>query len=288
MKVLRAKTAGFCMGVALALQKLDTALEQAQNTAHTRIVTLGPIIHNPQVLESYEKRGVHCLQHPQEAQEGDCVLIRAHGIPWQDEDTLHQRHATIIDATCPKVKKAQLAIAEATQKNAAMLLLFGESDHPEVRGLVSYAKHDAVVFTSLDALQELTLMPQKKYVLASQTTQDIRVFEIIEKTLLQRLPHLTVLSTICNATHRRQEELTKIAEQVDAVVVIGGKKSGNTRRLADIVTAKNVPVWHVETADALYAKNFCAMRSVALTAGASTPKILIDEAQAFLESLSSC
>ena len=298
MHVIRAKTAGFCMGVALALKKLEDALEDHEG-GNTRIFTLGPIIHNPQVLEDYARRGVGRLRTAEEAGQGQCVLIRAHGIPRQEEQSLRLRGAEVIDATCPKVKKAQLAIAGATRAGDAQdgttqtqesqegrcLLLFGEADHPEVRGLVSYAEHGAHVFDSLEELRALPLTAEGRYVLASQTTQDRRLFDNIEAWLREKVHDLPVLSTICDATRHRQDEALDLASRVDMMVVVGGRDSGNTRRLADVAAARGVPTWHVETVDELKTKNFAPHAVVGLTAGASTPKSLIDAVQVFLKSI---
>lgn len=278
MDIKLARTAGFCMGVSLALKRLDKALE---DVGDCRIVTLGPIIHNPQVLQDYAHKGVVCLNSPDQVQAGDCVVIRAHGIPVQVQRHLCSVSSNIVDATCPKVKKAQLAIAEATQKGAR-LLLFGEEDHPEVRGLVSQAPYGYHVFDSIDALQALPLEPQGKYVLASQTTQEKTIFDSIEARLRKEYPDMPVLYTICDATCERQKEAVDIAQQVQAMVVVGGRDSGNTRRLADVVKAQNIPTYHVEVVEELDAKNFAEISSVGLTAGASTPKSLIDAVHAFL------
>lgn len=288
MNVIRAKTAGFCMGVALALQKLDKAIDEHSSPdmhgERTRILTLGPIIHNPQVLEAYALRGVRKVNSPQETDSGQCVLIRAHGVPRQDEAYLHSRGAEVVDATCPKVKKAQLTIAKATSDDRT-LLLFGEADHPEVRGLVSYAAHEAHIFDSMEQLRALPLDARGRYVLASQTTQDRRVFDTVEAYLRQRLASLPVLSTICDATRHRQDEAMALAAQVDCMVVVGGKNSGNTRRLADVAAAQGVPTWHVESEKELDPKNFSPKAVAGLTAGASTPKSLIDSVQRFLEEI---
>lgn len=236
MDVIRAKTAGFCMGVGLALQKLDTALEQP---CEGRTCTLGPIIHNPQVLADYEARGVFCAQDPSQLDARDRVLIRAHGITRQVEEAVRATGADVVDATCPKVKRAQLAIERAT-RDGAELLLFGEADHPEVRGLVSYAHGPAHVFGSRDKLTALHVDPGQAYVLASQTTQDRSVFEQLEQELRDRLPRLTVLASICDATRERQEEARSIAARVDVMVVVGGRQSGNTRRLADLAAQSGI------------------------------------------------
>ena len=278
MDVIRAKTAGFCMGVSLALQKLDTALDEAAAVEgpQGRIRTLGPIIHNPQVLAHYEAKGVLCVRDAAELRPGDRVIIRAHGIPRQVEERVRAGGALVVDATCPKVKKA---------RQGATLLLFGEADHPEVRGLVSYAHGPAYVFGSPEELAGLRLDPGRAHVLASQTTQDRKTFSGLEAALRARFPGLTVLSTICDATRERQEEARSIASSVDVMVIVGGRQSGNTRRLADVAALSGIDTFHVESADELDAKRFTQKTRAGLTAGASTPKSLIDAAENWLASL---
>ena len=285
MDVYRAKTAGFCMGVSLALQKLNTALERkGKDCAPARICTLGPIIHNPQVLAEYESRGVVCVKEASQLHPGDVAVIRAHGITREVEEQVKQSGAEIVDATCPKVKKAQLSIAKATA-NGATLLLFGEADHPEVRGLVSYACGPAHVFGSAAELAELHLLVSGPYVLASQTTQDRQIFQEIVAELRQRISNLVVLSTICDATRERQEEARNIASSVDVMVIIGGRQSGNTRRLADVAALNGIDTFLVERVEELAAENFLQKNRAGLTAGASTPKSLIDAAHLWLQSL---
>ena len=285
MDVYRAKTAGFCMGVSLALQKLNSALERKGNDcAPARICTLGPIIHNPQVLADYESRGVACVKEASQLHPGDVAVIRAHGITREVEEQVKQSGAEIVDATCPKVKKAQLSIAKATA-NGATLLLFGEADHPEVRGLVSYACGPAHVFGSAAELAELHLAESGPYVLASQTTQDRQIFQEIVAELRQRIGNLVVLSTICDATRERQEEARNIASCVDVMVIIGGRQSGNTRRLADVAALNGIDTFLVERVEELAAENFLQKNRAGLTAGASTPKSLIDAAHLWLQSI---
>lgn len=283
MEIIRAATAGFCMGVGLALQKLEEALTQAPTASRGRICTLGPIIHNPQVLADFESRGVICLNTAQEVKPGDIVLIRAHGVPRHIESALNEKEAIITDATCPKVKKAQLSIARATANNEIMLI-FGEADHPEVCGLVSYAKGKTHIFEDESSLPGLDLSPQVKYVLASQTTQDRAVFNAIKADLQKKLPNLLVLDTICDATNERQEEARQIASRVEAMVVVGGRQSGNTRRLSLVARNCGIPAWHVETFRQLDSRQLAGLRRIGLTAGASTPKCLIDETENWLRS----
>lgn len=281
MRVILAETAGFCMGVSLALKRLDAVLEGA---AGAPICTLGPIIHNPQVLEMYEQRGVQRINGPGEAQPGSTVIIRAHGVPVGVERLLKERGVDIVDATCPKVKKAQLLIERQAQRGRT-LLLYGEENHPEVQGLLSYASTEALVFDSPQAL-EGRLERDREYVLAAQTTQDKEVFRQIKEYVQARTSRpLPVLETICNATRVRQEEAIAIARRVDHMVVVGGYESGNTRRLAKVAAEQGVPCTHVETAAELRGADFKDCTTVGLTAGASTHDKTIEEVRALLEAL---
>ena len=285
MDVIRAKRAGFCMGVALALHKLDSMVAARQGE---QVATLGDIIHNPQVLDDYARKGVRRLGAASEAQADMAVLIRAHGITRSMEEELRGRCARVEDATCPRVKKAQLAIAEATAAGRE-LLLYGEADHPEVRGLISYAAGQSRIFSSqaeLDALLERVPFEGRPVVLAAQTTQDRLIFDEMRELLSRRFgDSLTVLDTICDATRQRQEEAVELAGKVQAMVVVGGKTSGNTRRLAELARTRGVPTVLVETAGELDPAFFEGVGTVGLTAGASTPKYIIDEVEARLKAL---
>ena len=281
MKVVRAKTAGFCMGVSLALEKLDGEVEKQDAS----IATFGPIIHNPQVLRHYKKQGVRCFEDPDKAHAKERVLIRAHGIPQGLETSLRERAEDVVDATCPKVKRAQLGIARKLREGCT-LLLFGESNHPEVYGLMSYAGNDAFVFDTFEELKNYTFDDSKQYCVAAQTTQDRKVFtEIVEWLKEQLGEDLPVLETICDATRERQQEAINIAKQVDVMIVVGGYNSGNTRRLADVSMAQGCKTFHVETPEELPLDEIRGASVAGLTAGASTPAQLIDATQELLESL---
>ncbi len=282
MTLLRAKTAGFCMGVGLALRKLDDAIASHQ-ARNGRLVMLGPIIHNPQVMEAYARQGVLCANSLDDIGEGDTVVIRAHGIPREIESRLRGLGTHVLDATCPKVKRAQLAIDEATREGLS-LYLFGEAAHPEVRGLVSYANGPCLVFGSLEELKaEQAFRDRENVVLAAQTTQEREEFEAIRAHLGQQHA-LSVLDTICDATRKRQQEALALSRQVDAMIVVGGRSSGNTRRLADVAKGCGIPVWHIEIPEELPLAEVRRFAAVGLTAGASTPKEIIDAVQHALES----
>lgn len=282
MEIILAETAGFCMGVDLALRRLDKLVAAAEGRP---IYILGPIIHNPQVLAHYAERGVTVAASPDEVVEGAYVVIRAHGITRQVEEALRQRHAVIKDATCPRVKKAQLLIGRHTQEGQT-LLLYGEADHPEVKGLVSYADNGHFVFDSRDELAAYPLEKGKAYVLAAQTTQDRAEFESMADEL-QANPNIevTVLRTICDATRLRQSEASELADKVDFMVVVGGYNSGNTRRLAQVAEDNGTPSTHVETVDDLDLETLKQYGTIGVTAGASTPRQSIDAVLEALETL---
>jgi len=280
MKLLRARTAGFCMGVDLALKKLSGLIGQEEP-----ILTFGPIIHNPQVLAEYAAKGVRMVEDPAAIPTGATVVIRAHGIPEPVREAILARGAKLVDATCPKVKKAQTLIASQA-RHGKVLLLFGEAQHPEVRGLLSYARAGSHVFGSMAELATLDLPKGHIYFLAAQTTQDEQEFLRITKHLRHRFgQELTVLSTICNATANRQQEAMELAGKVDFLVVVGGHSSGNTRRLAQVAISAGTPCIHVETADEIPRELLVGKRIIGLTAGASTPKTIIDRVQTVLEAL---
>lgn len=287
MKLLRAQTAGFCMGVDLALKKLAALLTPPTGREnmghHADLLTFGPIIHNPQVLEEYAAKGVRVVNDPAAISAGATVVIRAHGIPEPVRQAILAQGARLVDATCPKVKKAQTLISSQAQLGK-VLLLFGEEDHPEVKGLLSYATAGAHVFGSMEELARLALASGPTYFLAAQTTQDELEFLRIRDFLKNRFgPELTVLATICNATMNRQQEAMDLAAIVDFMVVVGGRESGNTRRLAQVARAAGTPCVHVETADELSPDMVAGARTIGLTAGASTPKKIIDRVQQVLE-----
>jgi len=280
--IMLAESAGFCMGVSLALNKLNKALEQI-NTR--RIFTFGPIIHNPQVLSFYEEKGVRITEDFNEPGPDDIVLIRAHGIPLEIEDRLITRNVSIIDATCPKVKKAQLLISKNSQSSKC-LLLYGEPDHPEVKGLLSYANSRAYLFEDIRQLEFMDIDPGNHYCLAAQTTQDREQFQSISTYLRNTLAHdPVILDTICDATKNRQIETIEIAKQVECMIVVGGKNSGNTRRLCKVAMEHCPACFHIETEHELSREIISGFSRFGLTAGASTPDDTINKVYHKLKSM---
>ncbi len=270
MKVTVAKTAGFCMGVRRAV---DMVLD-ASNASEGPIYTYGPLIHNPQVLEILREKGISVMDTIPEKGEGT-VLIRAHGIPPAEEDALNQAGFTVINATCPRVVKVQSIIRKHARAGYAVIIV-GDSHHPEVKGLLGYAEGKGV---TVSATQKLDTLPAfENAVIVAQTTQDTVFFKKVKQWAETRHPHYKIFDTICHSTENRQRETRRIADENDAVIILGGKKSGNTKRLAQIAAERDKPSAHIEDISELDFSILSDAKSVAVTAGASTPNWIITKA----------
>jgi (E)-4-hydroxy-3-methyl-but-2-enyl pyrophosphate reductase len=277
MRLVIAKTAGFCMGVRRAVEMVLDAPAQYQKP----IYTYGPLIHNPQVLELFAEKGVTVLDHIPEKGYGT-VIIRAHGVPPEAKQALRQAGFRVIDATCPRVVKVQSIIKRNTRKGAAAIII-GDEDHPEVVGLMGHAGGRGYVVNSLEAMAALP--PFDQAILVAQTTQNYQFYQQVKDWVATHRPHYTVFETICDSTDRRQAEVRWMADQVDTVIVVGGKTSGNTRRLAEIVKASGKPVYHVETEAELDSGQLTEVQTIGITAGASTPNWIIKRILRSLEQI---
>lgn len=267
MKVVLASTAGFCIGVKRALEMVLKAINENQ----PKIYTYGPLIHNPQVLELLRERGITILKPGEEVPKG-LVVIRAHGIPPQERRLLEEAGGRIIDATCPRVAKVQAIIRRWAAKGCATLIV-GDADHPEVRGLMGYTEgRGYVVSTSQDVAD---LPDLDKLIVVAQTTQSESQFEARVQEITARFPQAQIFNTICDATASRQAEVQDLSRQADALVVVGGRNSGNTQRLVEISQGTGIPTYHVETEQELDLVEISRYQTVGVTAGASTPNWLI-------------
>lgn len=277
MKVVIAKKAGFCMGVRRAV---DLTLDLV-NKGETNISTFGPLIHNPQVLEVLQDKGVGILKSVPSAGAGT-VIIRAHGVPPAQKENLKQSGLTVKDATCPRVLKVQ-AIITKHRRQGKITVIVGDRNHAEVDGLMGYAGPDChVVSNELEAeALELT----HPYIIVCQTTQDERAFEEITEIILRRNPGGEVFNTICDSTHTRQEEVRNLCDHVEAIVVVGGKTSANTKRLAEIAEGIGRRVFLIESEDELNISSLREFDCVGVTAGASTPTWMINRVVRALEAI---
>ena len=280
MKILIAKTSGFCMGVRRAVEMVLDAPGQYENP----ICTYGPLIHNPQVLHLLKSKNVSILEEIPERGYGT-VLIRAHGVPPTTKQRLQNAAFKVIDATCPRVIKVQTIIGKHARKNHAVIII-GDKNHPEVIGLLGYSRGRGYV---ADSIEELEALPGfDNAIIVAQTTQNIQLFESVKKWAAARHPHYKIFDTICDSTERRQAEVKRLAESVDVVIVVGGLKSGNTRRLAQIARQTGKPTYHIESESDLQSidmKMLASARCIGITAGASTPNWIIKKIYRALEAM---
>jgi 4-hydroxy-3-methylbut-2-enyl diphosphate reductase len=267
MKIKLAKRGGFCMGVRRAV---DMALDLQRSSAKGPIVTYGPLIHNPQTLRILEARGICQVDDIDRIREG-AVIIRAHGVSPQEKQELEDRGVGIIDATCPRVASVQSIIRKHSEKGRFCVIV-GDEDHPEVRGLVGFAMGRAAVISEPDRELIERLVPKETDIfVVAQTTQEVEVYEKVATILTETRKNVYVFNTICDSTRKRQAEVKRMAEQSDLIVVVGGKGSGNTRRLAQVAQAHGAKALHIETEAELDALEMGNPRWVCVTAGASTP-----------------
>ncbi len=279
MKVLMAKKAGFCMGVRRAVQLALKAAGEAPRPVYT----YGPLIHNAQALMLLEALGVRPLKEIPSQGQGT-IIVRAHGVPPEEKERLRQVGFQVIDGTCPRVLRVQ-ALARRYSKQGYHVIIIGDADHAEVKGILGYAGDKGLVVSNLKDLENLP--PLQKYVILSQTTQDGEFFAFITQEILKRFPGGKVYDTICNATHERQREVRRLCETCDAIVVVGGKNSANTKRLAMIAQEEGREVFLVETAEELPLERLRRFKKVGVTAGASTPNWVINQVVRTLEELPS-
>ena len=267
MNITMAKSAGFCFGVKRAIR---LALEAA---AQGDVCSLGPLIHNQREVERLSGLGVHWAEDIS-GLSSETVIIRSHGVPPEVTATLAEKGFRIIDATCPFVKKAQ-NIAASSRKNADIIVIVGDKNHPEVKGLMGYAGDKVLVVNSLEEAK--TQHFEGCVAILSQTTQSQEVFSAVVEYIKTRTDQVIVYNTICKATAERQNEVAAIAKKSDLVLVVGGKNSANTAKLAAIAAANGAKTAVVEHVSDIENLIFKGAQNIGITAGASTPDWIIVE-----------
>ena len=275
MEVIVAKTAGFCFGVERAVNKV---YEQINKQDGRPIYTYGPIIHNEEVVKALEKKGVQVIETEDELRQlkEGIVIIRSHGVGRHIYDLLEENQIEIVDATCPFVKKIHRIVKEENEKGRRVIII-GNEKHPEVEGIKGWAGADTIVVESEKQIEKLTIDPEEKLSIVSQTTFNYKKFQDLVEKFLKKGYDISVLNTICNATQERQSEARRIASEVDAMIVIGGKSSSNTQKLYEICRRECENTYYIQTVDDLEPESVSSVRSVGITAGASTPKNIIKE-----------
>lgn len=274
MRVHIAAACGFCYGVRRAVE----LAAQAEAGTHT----LGPIIHNPQLVDSLSEKGVTPVNSLAEVADGSKVLIRSHGVGPDVYDEAEKRRLHIVDATCPHVKKAQQDARKVINAKK-VLVIIGEKDHPEVISISQWGGNRAIIIDKVEEAEEIPYCETMGVVV--QTTFSQSRFKQIESVLAGKTGHLDVYMTICAATRQRQEAAVELAGKVDAMIVIGGRNSANTGRLAQVCAEQGCPTYHVETAAEINPDDFAGMHDIGVTAGASTPDWIIQEVVKMMEDL---
>ena len=284
MNIVLAKSAGFCFGVKRAVNSVYDEIENNNNG----IYTYGPIIHNEQVVQDMESKGVKViddLDGLKKITEGT-VIIRSHGVEKSIYDLLENKKIRIVDATCPFVKKIHKIVFEEST-NGREIIIIGNDKHPEVEGIKGWVNGRAWVVNTGEDVEKITIKPNSKVCIVSQTTFNHNKFKYLVEIIEKKGYDINVVNTICNATHERQAEAKEISSKVEAMIVIGGRHSSNTQKLYDICKEECEYTFFVQTADDLkegsefysYMKS-CegnSLKSIGITAGASTPKNIIEE-----------
>jgi (E)-4-hydroxy-3-methyl-but-2-enyl pyrophosphate reductase len=269
MGIKLAKTAGFCMGVKRAV---DIVLDIAQSKGDEKVYTYGPLIHNPQTVELLKERGIIPIFDIDEVDEGT-IVVRAHGISPQEREKINKKGLKIFDATCPRVARVQSII----KKHASLgytIIIAGDKEHPEVGGLLGYSYGNGVAVGTRDEVDELPLF--EKVCVVAQTTQNTDQYEKIVEKIREKYSQVVVFNTICDSTEKRQEEISNLSREMDGIIIVGGKNSANTKRLAMTARQFGTPTFHVETAEELRKIDLNGYEEVGVSAGASTPNWITD------------
>ena len=280
-KVTVAKSAGFCFGVERAVDQVYEQIEAVKNKkASGPIYTYGPIIHNEEVVRDLSDKGVMVLETEEELRalprNQGTVIIRSHGVSRHVYEILKERNVAVVDATCPFVKKIHRIVAEHSAAGEAVVII-GSPDHPEVEGIKGWGNEHTTVIMDGEGVDNYRLPEGRKLCIVSQTTFNYNKFKELVEKFLKKGYDSSVLNTICNATQERQVEAARIASQVDAMIVIGGRHSSNTQKLYEICLKECKDTFYIQTLGDLDPDSVSSVRSVGITAGASTPRKIIEE-----------
>ena len=277
-EILLAESAGFCFGVQRAVDMVYDQVRQSGSERH--IYTLGPLIHNPQVIEDLEKAGVRALSGEDELdQVSDGILIiRSHGVSRHVIDLLKEKGIEYVDATCPFVDRIHRIVCREEEKGRHIIVV-GNPDHPEIRGICGWCTRPCTVIESTVQAASFDGSHDQEYSVVAQTTFRENKFKEIVEILRKKRYNTNVLNTICSATAKRQKEAAQIASKVDVMLVIGGAESSNTQKLFEICNTCCTNTYYVQVPDDVDLNRVRSVRTVGITAGASTPNNIIEEVQ---------
>lgn len=280
-RIIVAESAGFCWGVSRAFDKVMEIAEKHPD--RQPVFTCGPLIHNPHAVEMLAQKGIRVLKEIPDTMDGTLV-IRTHGVPPADRRKIEQTGASICDATCPDVGKIQGTVRSHLHCGY-FIIIIGDREHPEVKALLGFAERNGACLISKE---EVDALPPdlKKVCVVSQSTQQRKKFEELVGTIRKRYPDCLVFDTICRSTNVRQEEVRELALKVQAMVVVGGRNSSNTNRLAEISIEMGAPTFLIETDDEIDLNELSTYDVIGVTAGASTPSWVIERVVARLQEAS--
>lgn len=272
-EVKLAKSAGFCFGVKRAV---ELVYEEAKKGGD--IYTYGPIIHNEEVVGDLENKGVRVINSPEEIDnlKSGTIIIRSHGVSKDIYDRMINNGLNVIDATCPFVKKIHNIVSEESNKGNVIVIV-GNKDHPEVQGIKGWSNCETYIIDSKEEIDKITINNGKKVCVVAQTTFNFNKFKELVEILTKRVYDIIAVNTICNATKERQTEAKSLALESDAMIVIGGRHSSNTQKLYQICKSECDNTMYIQTLDDLVIDELTSVRSVGITAGASTPNNIIEE-----------
>lgn len=277
MEIIIAKNAGVCFGVKRALK---LAYEQTEK-ASSKVYSLGPLVHNPQVVKELEDKGVTTIEEIDTIEEGN-LIVRSHGVPKNTIDKIKYKNLNLVDCTCPYVSKVHKKVEEYYNKGYDIIII-GDKTHPEVKGINGWCNNKAYIINSE---VEANLLPDFENVcVVSQTTNTLEKFDNLVEFIKNKANNINIENTICNATKVRQESTADVAKSVEAMIVLGGKKSSNTRKLVEISKKYCNNVFHVETIKDLSLQDVQIFNTIGITAGASTPDWIIKEAVEAMDNL---
>ena len=282
MEITVAKTAGFCFGVKRAVEQVNEQLRLGK-----KVYTYGPIIHNEEVVADFEKKGVSILRPEDEWEtvEKGTIIIRSHGVTRAEQEKLTAEGFEVVDATCPFVKKIHRAVEEQSLAGRKIVII-GDEKHPEVMGIRGWAENETFVLDSPEGIKNLPFSADEKLCIVAQTTFNYKKFQELVEIFEKKRYDIIVLNTICNATEERQSETAQLAAKSEAMIVIGGKQSSNTKKLYEIARNACGNTYYIQKLDDLDLSQFKSFRCVGITAGASTPNNIIKEVQKIMSEMS--
>ena len=287
MKIIVGKNAGFCYGVKRAV---DGTIQEIENDEDKKVYCLGELVHNKQVIENLEEKGIQTIENIDEIKENNAkVIIRAHGVEKNIYKQAEEKGLKVIDYTCPNVLKIH-KIVQDYRKQGYYIFLMGTQKHPEIMGITSYCDNNYTLITNEEdvenAIKDLIKTNTDKLLVISQTTYATKKFEIIKNIIKEKVPsniEIVIKNTICLATETRQKETRELSAKVDAMIIIGGKNSSNTKKLYEVALENCKNTICVETKDEVDKKQYKDMNTIGIMAGASTPQKSIDELVQYLD-----